>query len=200
MSGCGGFLTEFWCENRSVDLEVIVLSPVWIPRADNQTSGTQHWHVCLPRETWRRRRQRLDCFVFVCLFKCTNSRSNTSCFNLLPVNSSGCCRPVMLCKCFAFIWSYEAHVAQRRGFIPSEMLLNVCLLQPDGRKLLPSGRPKERAYFYTTARFRSSFICWLTATNRDVSQELVVIVNSLRQIHVVFSNFYIFFGLQVVIP
>lgn len=117
--------TEFWCQNRSVDLGVIIWSEVWIPRADNQTSGTQHWHVCLLWETQRTetsgkvRLLRFEFFFFNAQMAEAASDVTTSCL-WIP---SECVILWCLTNVLAFILSYEAHVAQQRGFIPSEMVL-----------------------------------------------------------------------------
>lgn len=66
-----------------------------------------------------------------------------------------------------------AHVAQRRGLMPPETLLaagDVSFSQMAGSCFLLVGRRKE-FHFHTGAKFRRSIHLWLTATNRDVSQE-----------------------------
>lgn len=72
-------------------------------------------------------------------------------------------------------------------------------LQPDGRKLLPSGWRKERYHFHKEARFRKGINLWLTATNKDVNRRkwrTFLTFNSLKHTTVISVNFGTVFGLR----
>lgn len=136
--------------------------------------------ACYGKPGERRRQRRFDCSVFVfffcvfCFFKCTNGRSSIRCF--LPVNSFRTCHLTMPYKCLAFILSYEAHVAQRRGFYTlGDGAGSRGGLLVRWQKVLLVGWRKY-LIFTPGPDSESHLICLLASTVVYVSQPLIVIV------------------------
>lgn len=127
--------------------------------------------ACYMKPSERRRQGRFDCCIFVYLNNAqmaeVESNVTASCL-WFPSQSvtSWCLKNVP-----PFILSYQAHAAQRRGLIPSEMALDpgeVCFSQMAGSCFLLVGCRKD-INFTLGARFRKSINLWLTAANKDVS-------------------------------
>lgn len=147
----------------------------------------QHWHACLLREAkWTEASGKVWLLRF-CLFKKMHKWRKQN--QMLPLPTSDFLHnlsPRDALKMSRIYFELSGTCSSAEGFNTlgdgTGSWGSWSVLQPDGRKSLPSGWMQERYQFHTGARFRKSINSWFTATNKDVSHASWCTMEEISQI------------------